>query len=196
MCGKSNSRPSSRLSMSVASVSFEPSGASFEFGLVDVEEEVVEGGRINEVVADEGRKERKEWRLEARMVTAKGGNVIQFASYELIASGICPDVLMIEVIESAEASLKREDEEVRVVGENRGSKVVGESNHRLVGLEVRHAVKDRKIPQRRQERLETQNWHDLAGNVSLTDEARLMQLFSQTLHHRSHLTVIGFVSAI
>ena len=64
----------------MASVSFEPSGASFEFGLVDVEEEVVEGGRINEVVADEGRKERKERRLEARMVTAKGGNVIQFAS--------------------------------------------------------------------------------------------------------------------
>ena len=74
---------------------------------------------------------------------------------ELSPLRVCSDVLVIKVIESAEAPLEREDEEVRVAGENGCSKVVGESDHGLVRLEIRHAVKDRKILQRAQKRFES-----------------------------------------
>ena len=64
----------------MTSIAFETLGASFEFRLMHVEEEVVEDGRIHEIVADQRSEEWQQRRLQTRMMTAKGRNVVQFTS--------------------------------------------------------------------------------------------------------------------
>ena len=74
---------------------------------------------------------------------------------ELPPLRVSPNMLVIEIIESAKARSQWEDEKVRVIGENRRLKVVSQSHHCLVSLEVRHAMKDRKILQGRQKCFES-----------------------------------------
>ena len=58
----------------MTSVAFESLGAPLELRLVDLEEEVVEGGSVDEIVADQSGEKREERRAQTGMMRAKRRN--------------------------------------------------------------------------------------------------------------------------
>ena len=61
----------------MASVSFKSFRASFEFGFVDVEEEVVKGRSVDKVIPDQSSEEGQQRRRQTRMMTAETIDVVQ-----------------------------------------------------------------------------------------------------------------------
>ena len=66
--------------LTVASVSFQTFRAPFEFGFVDVEEEVVKGRSVDEVVPDQSSEEWQQRRRQTRMMTAESIDVVQLSA--------------------------------------------------------------------------------------------------------------------